>query len=224
MQQPVCKSRKQICRGKSKLYTEGVPNSWRTPKFVQDKSKTRSSPKQNCAQSVGESLLIEKAKSLRQKQISYFAATYHVAKANSFVAKANHFRVAQKQQLVPRLPLCLSASNLLMGLGRRCCCDCCCYRCLLHSGGYGSSRCLTWHNGFSDWSVGLHRKTEVSPISAKYSAVFCTNFVWSDITFSPTRALTHRLLFPIPRGVSILKTSSGWTSVIVKALFGFVLP
>ena len=47
--------------------------------------------------SVGGSLLIEKAKSLRQKQISYFTATYHVTKANSFVAKANHFRVAQKK-------------------------------------------------------------------------------------------------------------------------------
>ena len=49
-----------------------VPNSWRTPKIVQDKSKTRSSPKQNWAKSVGESLLIENAESLRQNKISYF--------------------------------------------------------------------------------------------------------------------------------------------------------
>ena len=41
-QQPVGKSRKQICHGKSKLYTEEVLKSWRTPKIVQDKSKTRS--------------------------------------------------------------------------------------------------------------------------------------------------------------------------------------
>ena len=51
------------------------------------------------------SILIAKAKGLRQKQISYFTAIYHVTKANSFVAKANHLRVAQKQQLVSRLPL-----------------------------------------------------------------------------------------------------------------------
>ena len=31
MQQPVGKSRKQICRGKSKLHAEEVPNSGRTP-------------------------------------------------------------------------------------------------------------------------------------------------------------------------------------------------
>ena len=90
-QQPVGKSRKQICHGKSKLYTEEVPNSWRTPKIVQDKKQ--------------KSILIAKAKDFRQKQMSYFTATYHVTKANSFVAKANHLRVAQKQQLVPRLPL-----------------------------------------------------------------------------------------------------------------------
>ena len=41
---------------------------------------------------VGESLLIEKAKTLRQKQISYFTATYHVA-------KANHFLIAQKDKI-----------------------------------------------------------------------------------------------------------------------------
>ena len=69
------------------------------------KSFRTKAKQQNGAKSVGESLLIEKAESLRQKQISYFTATYHVTKVNSFVAKAHHLRVAQKQQLVPRLPL-----------------------------------------------------------------------------------------------------------------------
>ena len=37
-----------------------------------------------------------KSKKLTQKEISNFTATYHVTKGNSFVAKANHLRVAQK--------------------------------------------------------------------------------------------------------------------------------
>ena len=90
MQQPAGKSRKQSCRGKSKLYTEEVPNSWRTPKIVQDKSKTRSSSKQNWAKSVGESLLIGKAGSLRQKQFSYFTATYQVTKATTFALRKSN--------------------------------------------------------------------------------------------------------------------------------------
>ena len=94
-QQPVGKSRKQICHGKSKLYTEEVPNSWRTPKIVQDKSKNRFwSQKQKAS---------DKSKLVTSLQL--ITATYHVTKANSFVAKANHLRVAQKQQLVPMLPL-----------------------------------------------------------------------------------------------------------------------
>ena len=99
-QQPVGKSRKQICHGKSKFSVH-----WGSAKQLTN-TENRSWQKQKSISKIsGESVLIAKAKSLRQKQISYFTATYHVTKANSFVAKANHLRVAQKQQLVPGLPL-----------------------------------------------------------------------------------------------------------------------
>ena len=87
----------QLVKVESKFVTAKANctlRKWQTA----DEHRNRSGQKQD-------SILIPKAKGLQQKQISYFTATYHVTKANSFVAKANHLRVAQKQQLVLRLPL-----------------------------------------------------------------------------------------------------------------------
>ena len=95
----------QLVKVESKFVTAKANCTLRKCQTADEHRKSFRTKAKSISKISGESVLIAKAKSLRQKQISYFTATYHVTKANQFVAKANHLRVAQRQQFVPRLPL-----------------------------------------------------------------------------------------------------------------------